>query len=199
MKYSKNQKIWLVVLSVLAVGSIAVKAIARPEWGERVVIREAVTEDTLFAEVDSVEERDSVRRWPRKECFMFELNGITKEELMKFPGIAEGRAGAIVGYRERLGGYYSADQLSEIECMPDSLVDKMKEWMWVAEDSIEKMEVKSVKVSRMKWHPYMGDDKWRKIDSARWVTRKRGEEFTVESCRFAFSAEEWERVKRYLK
>lgn len=198
MRYSKNQKIWLTVLSVLVVGCVAVKAIAKPEWRERVVSVEPITEDSLFAEVDSVILKDTVRRWPRKECFMFELNGVTKEELTKFPGIAEGRANAIVWYREKLGGFYDAEQLREIECMPDSLVDKMKDWVWVVEDSVEKIDVKSVSVGRMKWHPYIGFEKGRKIDSARWVTKKKGEEFTVESCKFAFTDEEWEKVKRYL-
>ncbi len=200
MRYSKNQILWLTVLSVLVVGSVAVKAIARPEWRERVVSRESVTEDTLFAEVDTVVSiMDSVRRWPRKECFMFELNGVTKDELMKFPGIAEGRANAIVWYRDKLGGYYDTEQLKEIECMPDSLVDKMKQWVWVAEDSVERMDVMSVSVGRMKWHPYIGFERGRKIDSVRWVTKKKGEEFTVESCKFAFSSDEWEKVRRYLK
>ena len=199
MHYSKNQRIILLILSILAVVSVVVRCLVNPAWGKEVVKTENPINDTIFAEVKDSVKKDTVRKYPRKECFRFELNGVTKEELMRFPGIAEGRAGAIIGYRERLGGFYSVEQLREIKCMPDSLVDKMKQWVWVSEDSIKRLNVQTMKVWDMKCHPYIGFERGKRIDSVRWVITKKKCDFTVDSCRFVFTQEEWNKVKRYLK
>ena len=199
MKYSRNQVIVLTVLSVVAVASIVVRSLVNPVRGSELVSTRSVVIDTIFEPVGNDSVADTIHVWPKKECFSFELNGVTKAELMTFPGIANGRASAIVGYRERLGGYYSIDQLREINCMPDSLVDRISKWAWVAEDSIRKMDVCSMKVSQMKYHPYIREEQAQKIDSARWVKRKKRENFSVDSCKFAFSEEQWEKVKHYIR
>lgn len=202
-KYTRGQEIMITVLSVLTVITLVVCSV----WGKNsdgfhVQINDANHTIDSVAPTDSFQVR--VQYYNRyshkgKECFRFELNSITKEELMKFPGIAGGRASAIVGYRERLGGYYSMEQLLEIKCMNDTIVEKMKMWGWVSCDSIEKIDVENASVGRMKFHPYINFYQAKSIDSARWVCRKRGWNFGVDSCRRVFTAEEWKKVCSYLK
>jgi competence ComEA-like helix-hairpin-helix protein len=49
------------------------------------------------------------------------INQASIEELDQLPLIGEGRAKAIVYYREKLGGFISVEQLLEIKCIPDSV------------------------------------------------------------------------------
>lgn len=202
-KYTRGQEIVITVLSVLTVITLVVCSV----WGKNNDGFYAQIEDAKPS-IDSVVLADSSSEGVKyqnrykqrgKECFRFELNSITKEELMKFPGIANGRASAIIGYRERLGGYCSMEQLLEIKCMNDTLVEKMKMWGWVSCDSIEKIDVKTANVGRMKFHPYINFYQAKSIDSARWVCRKRCWSFEVDSCRRVFTDEEWKKVRVYLK
>jgi competence ComEA-like helix-hairpin-helix protein len=56
-----------------------------------------------------------------KQLAKMNINQATIEELDQLPLIGEGRARAILAYREKLGGYISVDQLLEIKCIPDSV------------------------------------------------------------------------------
>ncbi len=56
-----------------------------------------------------------------KQIAKMNINLATIEELDQLPLIGEGRARAILAYREKLGGYISVDQLLEIKCIPDSV------------------------------------------------------------------------------
>ena len=49
------------------------------------------------------------------------INTASLEDLDKLPLIGEGRAKAIISYRDRLGGYVQLDQLLDLKCIPDSV------------------------------------------------------------------------------
>lgn len=57
-----------------------------------------------------------------KEKVLLNINIATTAELDKLPLIGEGRAKAIVSYRDRLGGFISIDQLTELKSLPDSVL-----------------------------------------------------------------------------
>jgi competence ComEA-like helix-hairpin-helix protein len=56
-----------------------------------------------------------------KQLAKMNINQATIEELDQLPLIGEGRARAILAYREKLGGYISVDQFLEIKCIPESV------------------------------------------------------------------------------
>ncbi|MFM2156909.1 MAG: hypothetical protein RL516_1658 [Bacteroidota bacterium] len=49
------------------------------------------------------------------------INSASLEELVQLPLIGEGRAKAIVNYRDKLGGFIEINQLLELKCIPDSI------------------------------------------------------------------------------
>ena len=55
-----------------------------------------------------------------------EINGADTTLLMKIPGIGSYYASRIVRYRERLGGFASAQQLEEIDGLPESTIAYIK-------------------------------------------------------------------------
>lgn len=53
--------------------------------------------------------------------YPLDLNTATVEELMSVNGIGEGRARAIIAYRDKIGSYTSVEQLMEIDGFGESL------------------------------------------------------------------------------
>lgn len=59
------------------------------------------------------------------------LNTCTAEELMSINGIGEVRAGAIIAYREYLGGYTDVEQLKNIDGIGDGIFAKIEPYVTV--------------------------------------------------------------------
>jgi competence ComEA-like helix-hairpin-helix protein len=64
---------------------------------------------------------DELKKPFEKEIALLNINQAMLEDLDKLPLIGEGRAKAILTYREKLGGYIFIEQLLEIKCIPDSV------------------------------------------------------------------------------
>ncbi len=104
---------------------------------------------------DSVK-RDSVtvRRYTAKQRpeSPVNLNAADSLELVKLPGIGPVTASRIIRYRNQLGGFVSTSQLSEINGLPDSLI----EWFFLPDTvSVRRIKVNTESVSEMRRHPYM--------------------------------------------
>ena len=55
-----------------------------------------------------------------------DLNTATSEELQTLPGIGETIAGAIIAYREQIGGFTSIEQLMEVPRIGATTFEKLK-------------------------------------------------------------------------
>ena len=100
--------------------------------------------------------RDSIRRtFPQKIKGDETVDANTADSAMlcRIPGIGQYYASRIVRYRNRLGGFVSAEQLLEIEDFPaDALA-----WITVSSvPSIKKLDVNHLSERKMMKHPYMG-------------------------------------------
>ena len=72
-------------------------------------------------------------------------------ELKKIPGIGSGISKAIVGYRNRLGGFYSLEQLREVRFV----TLEMMEWFKLDSISIRPLPVNRAGLDRLRNHPYL--------------------------------------------
>ena len=72
-------------------------------------------------------------------------------ELKKIPGIGSGISKAIVGYRNRLGGFYSLEQLREVRFVNP----EMMEWFKLDSISIRQLPVNRAGLVRLRNHPYL--------------------------------------------
>lgn len=59
------------------------------------------------------------------------INSCSAEELIAINGIGESRAGAIIEYREYIGGYTSVEQIKNIKGIGESLYEKISPYMCV--------------------------------------------------------------------
>lgn len=71
--------------------------------------------------------------------------------LKQIPGIGTYYAKRIIRYRERLGGFYSPQQLLEIEGFPESALS----YIITTPDNIRKLEINRMSLNQLRQHPYI--------------------------------------------
>ena len=80
-----------------------------------------------------------------------DLNTSDTTMLKKVPGIGSYYARKVVAYREKLGGFYSADQLMEIEGFPEEATD----FFVLHASDIKRLNVNKLSLAQLRKHPYI--------------------------------------------
>lgn len=112
----------------------------------------------LSTDADTVVKTDSLapdtaRRYPEKfqELTQVDINVADTVLLKKIPNIGSFRAGQIVAYREKLGGYTHVEQVMESCEMPDDVL----EWFTLVPQPVKTIDVNSLTVRQFMRHPYI--------------------------------------------
>lgn len=108
---------------------------------------------TLIKEaVYEPEERDTMT-YPikMKATETIELNSADTTALKRVPGIGSGYANRIVAYREHLGGFYSVEQLFDIEGMPEESLS----YFTIDSTGLRKININKLTINQMRRHPYI--------------------------------------------
>ena len=112
---------------------------------------------------------DSLQRsFKYPEGTLVDVNTADTTELKKIPGIGSGIARRIVAYRNRLGGFYSLEQLNEVEFVSADLL----KWFKLESDSVRKLSINRAGLDLLRAHPYINFYQAKVIVEYR---RKRGE------------------------
>lgn len=82
---------------------------------------------------------------------VIDLNLADTTELKKIPGIGSGIARLIVGYRQRLGGFYQIEQLKDIHLDTRQL----QAWFSIKPTDIHHINLNHSSVDRLRFHPYI--------------------------------------------
>ena len=169
-------------------------------YGIDTLLVDSLKEYVSFASVRPIEKIDTAR-YMRKEFFVFELNSADTTLLAKLPGIGSGRAKMIVNRRRELGGFYSAEQLKEIENIPDSVADALIPYIIIELDSVKMIDVNRVSIKRLHRHPYISYYQAKAIYDLRWDKHHKGRIEDLEDIRKleVFTDEDFERVRWYLR
>ena len=86
-----------------------------------------------------------------------EINEGDLNSFISLPGIGEKLGNRIINFRNKLGGFYSVDQISETYGLPDSTFQKIKSLLVIKESSIKRISINNVSKDELKMHPYI---KW---------------------------------------
>jgi len=89
-----------------------------------------------------------------KRNIIVDINKASEGELEKLNGIGNFRAKEIVAQRERLGGFYSIEQIKEVYSFDDSLYLALKPQLSVANADIKKININTVEFKALLKHPY---------------------------------------------
>jgi competence ComEA-like helix-hairpin-helix protein len=85
-----------------------------------------------------------------------DLNTADTTTLIRLPGIGSKLASRIVTFRDKLGGFYSVEQVKETYGLPDSVFQRIKKHLNLI-SSVKKININTATVDELKTHPYI---KW---------------------------------------
>ncbi len=71
------------------------------------------------------------------------------------PGIGEKLAGRIIQFREKLGGFYKIEQLSEVYGLQDSVFRLIRPYLLLRDSGLRKIQINSAGFDTLNEHPYI--------------------------------------------
>ena len=150
---------------------VVLKFSSRGIYSEQDLKRIFVIPDVLFELIrDSVIYPERIQNTPNQESFkkqakqitLINLNTADTTEFMKIYGIGAFYAKQIIRYREKLGGYFTKEQLFEVWKMTTEAYDKIKDHVFISEKDVKRININSVTIEELKVHPYLN---WNKANS----------------------------------
>lgn len=84
-----------------------------------------------------------------------DINSADTTSLIALPGIGSKLAMRIINFRDKLGGFYSINQIGETFGLPDSTFQKIKQYLKLENTSIKKININTATMDELKAHPYI--------------------------------------------
>lgn len=91
----------------------------------------------------------------RKEISAVDINTADSAAFEALPGIGAKLAIRIIHFREKLGGFYSVEQVGETFGLADSVFQRIKPLLNVREGMIHKININTTTREELKSHPYI--------------------------------------------
>ncbi|HEU4904005.1 MAG TPA: helix-hairpin-helix domain-containing protein, partial [Flavisolibacter sp.] len=83
------------------------------------------------------------------------INEADTAAFIALPGIGSKLSARIVAFREKLGGFYSVEQVGETYGLPDSTFQLIKGRLQIGAEEVRKLNVNTVTKEELKVHPYI--------------------------------------------
>ena len=108
--------------------------------------------DTPNSDFKKIEQEPPVSR-----SKTIDINSADTTAFISLPGIGNKLASRIVNFREKLGGFYSIDQVGETYALADTTFQKIKKYLALSNATVKTFNINTATKDEMKSHPYM---KW---------------------------------------
>lgn len=86
---------------------------------------------------------------------IIDINIADTTAFISLPGIGSKLASRIISFRDKLGGFYSIEQVKETYGLPDSTFQKIKQYLQLNNSSVKKININTATVEELKVHPYI--------------------------------------------
>ena len=86
---------------------------------------------------------------------VIDINTADTTDFIALPGIGSKLASRIVNFRDKLGGFYSINQLAEIYGLPDSTFQRIRKYLKLENDVLKKININTATADELKAHPYI--------------------------------------------
>lgn len=90
----------------------------------------------------------------RKVYSPVDVNNSDTSAWIALPGIGSKLSQRIISFRDKLGGFYSVNQVGETFGLPDSVFQKIKPLLHISGD-VKKININTVTIDELKTHPYI--------------------------------------------
>ncbi len=104
--------------------------------------------------IASLEKDHLVNSYRKPKDVKIDINQATAEEWQQLYGIGPAYSKRIVKFRDKLGGFYSVDQIAETYGLPDSTFQQIKPHL-VLSPIIKSLAINRVSEEELKVHPYL--------------------------------------------
>jgi competence protein ComEA len=84
-----------------------------------------------------------------------DINEADSISFMSLPGIGNVLANRITHFREKLGGFYSIDQIKETYGLPDSTFQRIKPALKLGNTTTIRLDINNASLDQLKSHPYI--------------------------------------------
>jgi competence protein ComEA len=91
----------------------------------------------------------------KKEIIPVDINTADTTAFIALPGIGNKLANRIITFRNKLGGFYTIDQVAETFALPDSTFKKIKPRLILANPSVKQININTASLDELKAHPYI--------------------------------------------
>ncbi|MES1214939.1 MAG: helix-hairpin-helix domain-containing protein [Bacteroidota bacterium] len=86
-----------------------------------------------------------------------DINNADTTAFIALPGIGSKLALRIISFREKLGGFYTVEQIKEVYGLQDSVFQKLKTYLKLENKTLKKININTATKDELKAHPYI---KW---------------------------------------
>ena len=86
---------------------------------------------------------------------IIDINTADTTAFILLPGIGSKLAGRIVNFRDKLGGFYSVEQVKETFGLPDSTYQKIKQYLKLDNPLVKRININTATIDELKAHPYI--------------------------------------------
>ena len=84
-----------------------------------------------------------------------EINTADTSAFTALPGIGRKLSQRIINFRDKLGGFYTVEQIGETFGLPDSTFQKIKTYLKISRGDVKQFNINKATVDEMKTHPYL--------------------------------------------
>ena len=84
-----------------------------------------------------------------------DVNLADTADYISLPGIGSKLSQRIIAFRNKLGGFYSIDQVGETYLLPDSTFQKIKPRLIIGSSHVKQININAASIDEMKVHPYL--------------------------------------------
>lgn len=95
------------------------------------------------------------KEYVKKEVQPLSINEADTTAFISLPGIGPAYARRIINFRNRLGGFYSINQVGETFGLPDSTFQKIKPYLQINHEPLKKININTATLEELKAHPYI--------------------------------------------
>jgi competence ComEA-like helix-hairpin-helix protein len=86
---------------------------------------------------------------------VIDINNADTSALIALPGIGSKLAQRIINFRDKLGGFYTVQQVTETFGLPDSTFQKIKTRLAANDKTVKKININTATLDELKVHPYI--------------------------------------------
>ena len=93
--------------------------------------------------------------YPLKTNQLVDVNLADTTGYISLPGIGSKLSQRIIAFRDKLGGFYSVNQVGETYLLPDSTFQKIKSRLFISDTAVKQININLASIDEMKVHPYL--------------------------------------------